>query len=1452
MSKKVLCMFLCILFITQLFPTVSFGSENRPANRLNSPVSQTLSLDTWYIASSSQDVTTSLPKVPDGLDDSAIALLPAQPAGWLKAAVPGTVLGALCDAGTYDALFAPAPAGVKREYYADNISKIPFKDFSQPWWYSTGFEIPEGMAGKRITVTFKGINYVGEIYVNGVKLENKNINVRDESELLNTYGRDGQKLATPTDDLSPSGMPPNVINDTDYEVYKKYFKGTFRIYDLDITDLVQTGTNNIKVKVTRPMYSNQNSSSSTSDFTYFWVDWDPQPADNNMGLNSDAYISITGNLSLSNPAVSSKVDPNLDTAAVTFYVDVNNVSGGNEPITAKIKATVMSPDGASVVKTFEKSGIVVQPNAYCQEVIFDAVTFSGDELKLWWSYMSGDDPYGKRPLYTVKYEVAYDNGETVTSDTLAHRFGIREITTEVNVSAFTANNTSNVSAYHRSLQQQIYVNHKPVMLKGGGYSPDLFLRADDWRNQSVVDYVKYMGMNMIRDEGKFFDEKLLDLLDEAGILYLAGWCCCDRFEAVMYWSKAERFIAYESQYAQVRVARSHPATIMWVNGSDASAAGQNNARAVTVGARYYEILADLRFPAMGSIISSSGTRNDYLTTVGSGQRHNIGYDYQTPSFNYVAPNDGLAGFVSEGGGGPNIPVSESIRKMIPEENLWPYNTENSYNAWNYRATRQYFGTLDHFFALMENAYGGSANLEEHVMKAQVQEYDWQRLQYEVFNLRRYKSATGFVNWMLNSAWPNMMWSQFDYYMLPTGSTYGVRKGNEPVHIMYDMYNRDIYVVNSTYGSYEGYTATAQVYDLNGNPISVKMEKTIDIVEDGLSNPTPYGGNRPAITDQMVGFEKNADGTYSRIYDKYFGKVEQAYGVQQVWTNNDIEKSLTKPTTNVYFLRLELKDESGTVVSYNSYPVPMKRDVLARMNWGRAVNHQVSDMTMLDELPALALGSELKVTTGPVVIESGEKTMTLTVENTSGNIAYAVQLKAYSDAAKKDLIAPVFYSDNLFTMYPGEQRRITVSYSLSDFAGDAVIDYTCYNNVVGDTNIRSANIRGTRNLAQYSLGVRATATSTANSGVRSGNGATSSESGTSVIGTALTGNINNIITIPTSVYPSNTAYKFTYLDSTLDTAWFNADTDPNPEITVDMGKTVSFDRLTLRWNVPEGTDGAPHSMIRRPGHVVIQCKVDEADEWKTIYDADNTNASIVTNFVLDKQMEAQYFLIKPSKPRGIAPAYGRIPLEYGAVAYVQGIEQGPALTQFSLTAFEVYGFRNSVYLDIPGNGIITGNDADYTRNKTANERIITLDPNENLTLQFTPDKPGADFVVLRDGIDITDKLDADHQLVLSDVTADTIISFMSASIITDTIKTDHTTSAVVNGKDAILIVALYDESGKLITAKTETSSVNAPEWRSFSVNAQDILSSADESTFIKVFLWESGGLYIPITEAVLVN
>ena len=328
MSKKIICVLLCILFVTQLFPTALFGNGNRPVNRINSPASQTVSLDTWYIASSSQDVTASLPKVPDGLSDSAIALLPAQPSGWLKAAVPGTVLGALCDAGAYDALFAPAPAGVKREYYADNISKIPFKDFSQPWWYSTGFELPEGMAGKRVTVTFKGINYVGEIYVNGVKLENKNINVTDESELLNTYGRDGQKLATPTDDLSPSGMPPNVVDDTEYEVYKKYFKGTFRIYDLDITDLVKTGTNDIKVKVTRPMYSNQNSSNSTSDFTYFWVDWDPQPADNNMGLNSDAYISITGNLSLSNPAVSSKVDPNLDTAAVTFYVDVNNVSGG--------------------------------------------------------------------------------------------------------------------------------------------------------------------------------------------------------------------------------------------------------------------------------------------------------------------------------------------------------------------------------------------------------------------------------------------------------------------------------------------------------------------------------------------------------------------------------------------------------------------------------------------------------------------------------------------------------------------------------------------------------------------------------------------------------------------------------------------------------------------------------------------------------------------------------------------------------------------------------------------------------------------------------------------------------------------------------------------------------------------------------------------------------------------
>ncbi len=1250
----------------------------------------------------------------DGKVDADVAKADYDTSGWTGAKVPGTVLGALLDAGKYDSLFTANAEGKKDVFFSDNLSKIPFADFDKPWWYSTSFSLPSDQIGKKTTLTFKGISYVAEIYVNGQKLENKNITIKDENLLKNNP----PEVATAADPTGTSAVPATVANDTVFTDYNKLFKGAFRTYELDITDYVNAmGTdNNIKVKVAKPLYNSGGDDDANNDLAVYWVDWNPQPPDNNMGLIGESLVSTSGNVRLANPAVVSKVSTDLKTASLTFYVDASNLAATLAEAT--LHAVVKDPSG-NVVADVSKN-IDVAGAAYNQEVSLSSSDFTQLTLRkpeLWWPYMSGD-----QPMYTVTYTISSGG---VQSDTLVHRFGVREVTTEVNVSAFANGNAATVAAGSLANMMQVYVNHKPIALKGGGYCPtDLFLRHSQRANKAVIDYVKYMGFNMVRDEGKFFDNDLLTLMDENGILLMTGWCCCDRFQAPQLWTKAERFIAYESQYAQLRNARQHPAMVLWYNGSDnpPGYGTTNAANGKTVERRYLEIAADVRFSEIGAICSSGSAKVSTYTGVTGGQHMDDTYDYQSITFPYSDPK-GQYGFISEGGGGPSIPVLETMKKIIPSVNLWPYNTSQNLNVWNYHSTRGSFSDISQFQKYLESQYGAAANIEEYVMKAQVQEYDYQRSQYEALGVNKFTNTSGFVNWMLNNAWPILYWNQFDFYMNPNGSTYGARKGNEPVHIMYDPYNKDIYVINNTFESYSGLTATATIYDLNGNVINTAMQKSINVVPDGSTGTISY--KNTSQTPKKIGFTKGVDGKYVDLNYNYYGQIEKSFGVNKLWSKDDIQKSLIKPTTDVYFVRLELKDMAGKVISYNSYPVASKNDVtkISAHSWNRTPNYQYADFTQLNQLPAVDLTSA-QITSN----KTDEKVVqTIHVSNATDKIAYAVELKAYTDSGKTTLVAPVLFDDNLFTLFPGESRDITVSHNVADLAGDATVTVNCYNNVIQSKPARVANIRSTRNLALNKV-------------------ATGSGGGTPA----------NAVNVAAAAVTAATNYNGSILDADATTNWANTNDAVAPWIYVNLGDKLTFDRVTLRWN-----------FANRPDKVVIDVS-DDGATWTKVTEYNNVSGSTMNDIIFDNQVKAQYVRVSPTGYRGAAAAVG---MNASAVSGRSGIGATAASRAFQLAAFEVYGFRNSVILEVQGNGKVMVSDVAYTKNNTANERVVMLDQNNTVTLTFTPDVAKTAVKVYRDGTDITDMMNRYNMITLTGVDKDTTISALFDGAPTDRFSVD---------------------------------------------------------------------------------
>ena len=93
-----------------------------------------------------------------------------------------------------------------------------------------------------------------------------------------------------------------------------------------------------------------------------------------------------------------------------------------------------------------------------------------------------------------------------------------------------------------------------MLIRGGGWASDMLLRPTSReRLEAELRYVREMGLNTIRLEGKLETDEFYDLADRTGILLMAGWCCCDQ------WEKWDKWDAEDHRVAPVVAARPDPA-----------------------------------------------------------------------------------------------------------------------------------------------------------------------------------------------------------------------------------------------------------------------------------------------------------------------------------------------------------------------------------------------------------------------------------------------------------------------------------------------------------------------------------------------------------------------------------------------------------------------------------------------------------------------------------------------------------------------------------------------------------------------------------------------------------------------------------------------------------------------------------------------------------------------------
>ncbi|MBZ5619177.1 MAG: glycosyl hydrolase family 2 [Acidobacteriia bacterium] len=692
--------------------------------------------------------------------------------------------------------------------------------------------------------------------------------------------------------------------------------GMYRMFEFDITDIALPGAvNRLAVEVIPP---------TQNDLTLTFVDWNPMPPDKDMGLVREVYILTSGPVAMRNVQVVTHLDNPPDKAHLTLYADLKNAGG--QAVEGTLKGTIGSIAVSKKVRlpAGESTRVTINPEENPQLNI--------EHPKLWW-------PYGLGAQEQHHLRMEFESGGAV-SDRQDVEFGIREFTSEMD------------AKQHRLFK----LNGKNILIRGGGWSPDMLMRYDDEREESEIAYARDMHLNTIRLEGKMMNQHFFDTTDRYGVMVMPGWCCCSFWERWRNWKPEDYKIAGESLRDQIRRLRNHASVFVFLYGSDESP----NDEAEKV---YLKVLEEEHWP--NPSVSSAAARK--TTATGStGVKMTGPYEYVAPNYWLLDQQRGGAfGFNTETSPGPAIPVLESLKEMLPKEHLWPID-----EFWNFHAGGGSYRTVNVFRAALEGRYGKAKDLDDFLRKSQVMTYEGERAMFEAFGRNKY-GATGVVQWMLNNAWPSIIWHLYDWYLRPGGGYFGTKKANELLHVQYSYDDQSIVVVNSHYRAFAGYKVTAKVYNMD---LAEKFSKSaaVDIAED----------------------------TATRVF----------------------ELPAIDGLSKAYFVKLTLQDPAGKLASSNFYWLSTQPDVsdFAAGNGRYTPIKTYADLTGLEQLP------EVKVkVTSRTEHKGAEDIEHVVVENPTSQLAFSVHLTVLGKVGGD--VHPVLWEDNYFELMPHEKREIAASF-----------------------------------------------------------------------------------------------------------------------------------------------------------------------------------------------------------------------------------------------------------------------------------------------------------------------------------------------------------------------------------------------------------------------------------------
>jgi hypothetical protein len=747
-------------------------------------------------------------------------------------------------------------------------------------------------------------------------------------------------------------------------------QGAYSRFEYDLTPLLRPGANAIALDVFRNDTSNR-----TGQLTLDMIDWNPKSPDNWTGLQFAPQLVSDGAVSVRNAHVIQANAADLSSSELTVKTDLRNNTGTDQ--------------------TVDLTGEITRPGTHLkvrQRVTVPANTTRTVAMAparvrhpaVWWPYQMGD-----QPLYHLDVSAAVRG---TVSDSRSEDFGIRTVTSRL--TPVTPGQTHGPQGY-----RQFLINGVPFVVRGGGWSQDLFLRYSPQNVHDQLSYIRNMGLNAIRFEGNFPPEDMFQQMDRMGILAMPGWQCCDKWEQRSSGWSDEIKASAANQAANVAAwLRDHPSVFSYFQGSDNEPDPVKEAiflDAFRAADWSTPQVASAEYKASAQLGPAGAKEGPYNYAPpgywwDSGPEMNSGGDFTNAG--------GAFGFDTESSSGNTIPTQDSLNRFLTageQDQVWDISSTNgkgsgptlfhTNNYSDYTAVAR----LGRYNTPLWNRYGHWSDLASYQRVAQAGGYEVTRAQFEAY-LGHAKDpvnpSTGLIYWQMNKAWPSLQWELYGYDLDQPGVFFGAQQANEPVHIMYAYDDGSIKAVNLTGQRKSGLRATAEFIDLDG---TVKGVQRTDV--PSLSTQDVQTVLRPAVP--------------AGISTTYFLKLTLTQGEQVVSRN---VYWLSTKTDQVDFART-IGEGSGAEFVPNGY----------------------ADLTGLQTLAPAQIRTRAHTER-----DGGDLVTTVTVRNVSTSPTVGFMLRADvrrasatgTPLAGDNQVLPILWSQNDLTLWPGESQTITARYS----------------------------------------------------------------------------------------------------------------------------------------------------------------------------------------------------------------------------------------------------------------------------------------------------------------------------------------------------------------------------------------------------------------------------------------